>query len=191
MLSLGNLSLRKSASQILSKEVNSSSLTAVHGIRVLSMCWIVLGHQYVTTLIDVNVNNINILDVSVLSKSHSDITSLKVKNKKYYVFHTMQWITSWNSLYIFVAPFAVDTFFTLSGLLITYLFLKEMAEGKKFNIFTFYLHRYIRYINHSEPVRTIPIHSDICIRANANHSEPIRKTFCIWFDKKRSKINLA
>ena len=39
---------------------------------------------------------------------------------------------------------------------------------------------------HSELIRTIPIHSDICIQANANHSEPIRKTFCISFDEKRS-----
>ena len=38
---------------------------------------------------------------------------------------------------------------------------------------------------HSEPIKTIPIHSDICIRANANHSEPIRKTFCISFGEKR------
>ena len=30
---------------------------------------------------------------------------------------------------------------------------------------------------HSKPIRTIPIHYDICIRANANHSEPIRKRF--------------
>ena len=29
---------------------------------------------------------------------------------------------------------------------------------------------------HSESIRTIPIHSDNCIRANVNHSEPIRKT---------------
>ena len=28
-----------------------------------------------------------------------------------------------------------------------------------------------------ELIRTIPIHFDICIRANANHSEPISKTF--------------
>ena len=42
---------------------------------------------------------------------------------------------------------------------------------------------------HSKSIRTIPIHSDICIRANANQSEPIRKTFCISFDEKRSKIN--
>ena len=41
---------------------------------------------------------------------------------------------------------------------------------------------------YSNSIRTIPIHSDICIRANANHSEPIRKTFCISFDKKRSKL---
>ena len=41
----------------------------------------------------------------------------------------------------------------------------------------------------SEPIRTISIHSDICIRANVNHSEPIRKTFCISFDEKRLKID--
>ena len=27
-------------------------------------------------------------------------------------------------------------------------------------------------------MRTIPIHSDICIRVNANYSEPIQKKFC-------------
>ena len=38
---------------------------------------------------------------------------------------------------------------------------------------------------HSDPIRTIPIHSDICIRANANHSEPIRKTYYMskFFEK--------
>ena len=38
----------------------------------------------------------------------------------------------------------------------------------------------------SESIRNMLIHSDICNRANANHSEPIRKTFCISFDEKRS-----
>ena len=37
---------------------------------------------------------------------------------------------------------------------------------------------------HSEPIRTIPIHSDICIGANANHSEDIRKKFYNSFDEK-------
>ena len=44
---------------------------------------------------------------------------------------------------------------------------------------------------HSESIRTISIHSDICIQDNANHSKPIRKTFRISFDEKRSKINLT
>ena len=34
-----------------------------------------------------------------------------------------------------------------------------------------------------------PIRSDICIRANANHLEPIRKTFYNLFDEKRQKID--
>ena len=42
---------------------------------------------------------------------------------------------------------------------------------------------------HSKPIRTIPIHSGICIRANKNHSEPIRKIFCNSFDEKRLKID--
>ena len=37
---------------------------------------------------------------------------------------------------------------------------------------------------HSKPIRTIPIHFDTCIRANANHSKTIRKTFCNSFDEK-------
>ena len=35
----------------------------------------------------------------------------------------------------------------------------------------------------------IGIHSDICIRPNANHSESIQKTFCISFVEKRPKID--
>ena len=40
---------------------------------------------------------------------------------------------------------------------------------------------------HSVSIRTIPIHSDICIWANVNNSELIRKTFCISFDEKGQK----
>ena len=38
---------------------------------------------------------------------------------------------------------------------------------------------------YSDSIRTIPIHSDICIRANVNHFKSIRKTFCNSFDEKR------
>ena len=44
---------------------------------------------------------------------------------------------------------------------------------------------------HSGSIRTILIHSDIYIRANANHSEPIRKKFCIaWWKTVKNKSDL-
>ena len=42
----------------------------------------------------------------------------------------------------------------------------------------------------SDPNRTIPIHSDIYIRVNVNHSEPIRKTFRISFDENQPELEL-
>ena len=44
---------------------------------------------------------------------------------------------------------------------------------------------------HSESIRTIPNHIDICIRANANQFEPIHKTFWISFVEKCLKIILT
>ena len=49
--------------------------------------------------------------------------------------------------------------------------------------------RKFRIVIHSEPIRTILNHSDICIRANVSQSEPIRKMFGILFVEKRLKIN--
>ena len=43
---------------------------------------------------------------------------------------------------------------------------------------------------HSEPIRTISIHSNICIRTNANYSESNRKKFCISFLWKPVKIQI-
>ena len=42
---------------------------------------------------------------------------------------------------------------------------------------------------HSEPIRFIPIHSEICIRANSSSSDSIRKKFSMSFDVNRLKIN--
>ena len=71
-------------------------------------------------------------------------------------------------------------------------FQKSQIEGIRYfyhiaNIYSQLPWRKYRIEIHSESIRTIPNHSDICIRANANHSESIRKTFCISFDEKRSK----
>ena len=47
----------------------------------------------------------------------------------------------------------------------------------------------LAYPGESIGLKFIQNYSDICIGVNANHFEPIRKTFCISFDEKWSKIN--
>jgi peptidoglycan/LPS O-acetylase OafA/YrhL len=42
------------------------------------------------------------------------------------------------------ASVAVDTFFTISGLLLVYLFMKSNEKGVKFSLPMFYLHRILR-----------------------------------------------
>ncbi|PSN45544.1 hypothetical protein C0J52_05788 [Blattella germanica] len=42
------------------------------------------------------------------------------------------------------APFAVDTFFIISGLLLTYIFMKTMDAGYRFSLPAYYLHRIFR-----------------------------------------------
>ncbi|XP_031780038.1 LOW QUALITY PROTEIN: nose resistant to fluoxetine protein 6 [Nasonia vitripennis] len=113
---LAKFSFIKSASSILSTNVREGNLPAIHGIRFLSMGWIVLGHEYNVYFLSANVNTASILN----------------------------WAQSWKSLYIFTAPFAVDTFLTISGFLMTYLFLKQMPKQKSFNVPMYYLHRYFR-----------------------------------------------
>lgn len=49
-------------------------------------------------------------------------------------------------MYFWDTHLAVDTFFFISGILITYNFLNTMRNSDStFNIFRFYLHRYLRY----------------------------------------------
>ncbi|XP_051154583.1 O-acyltransferase like protein-like [Leptopilina boulardi] len=117
---LAKFSLIKSSARIFNIKRNYSnnnnSLPVIHGIRTLSIFWIIFGHSFTARLFTPFVNSL----------------------------YKYRWFTYPNSLYIFLAPFAVDTFFVISGFLMTYLVLKELSHGKRFNIFIYYLHRYIR-----------------------------------------------
>lgn len=51
----------------------------------------------------------------------------------------------WYAVYVTMAPMAVDTFLFITGALTAYGFLKTLRKPKaKFNIFLYYLHRYLR-----------------------------------------------
>ncbi|KAL7286332.1 hypothetical protein TKK_0019290 [Trichogramma kaykai] len=113
---ISSFSLQRNAASILSIKQNEGSLPAIHGIRFLSIAWIVLGHEFVLQAMSVNINELDIFE----------------------------FIQSWKSLYLFMGPFAVDTFFVLSGFLMTYMFLKSIEKQKFFNIPMYYLHRFFR-----------------------------------------------
>jgi peptidoglycan/LPS O-acetylase OafA/YrhL len=45
------------------------------------------------------------------------------------------------------ATVSVDTFFLISGMLVSFLLMKELEQNKgKFNVILFYVHRYLRYL---------------------------------------------
>ncbi|XP_067661103.1 nose resistant to fluoxetine protein 6-like [Haliotis asinina] len=95
----------------------TGSLTAVHGIRFLSMTWVVLGHAF-----------------SSLLTMGSNVAPFLQESVSRWTFHT-----------IVNALVSVDTFFTLSGLLVAYLAMKELKKGRgKLNWAMFYFHRFWR-----------------------------------------------
>ncbi|KAJ8021728.1 Nose resistant to fluoxetine protein 6 [Holothuria leucospilota] len=115
---LTSCSLVYNSNKILSAKKNSSSLSSLNGIRVLSMLWIVWGH-------------------STLPMSYSVTDNMKYFYEDMYTGYLLN--------ATFFATFAVDSFFTLSGLLVTYLTLKELKQKNgKLNWFLFYFHRFWR-----------------------------------------------
>ncbi|XP_011495596.1 PREDICTED: nose resistant to fluoxetine protein 6-like [Ceratosolen solmsi marchali] len=113
---LTSFSLRRSIHGIFSTNIKEGNLSIIYGIRFLSMAWVIIGHTFLT---NTGTAVVNMIDVSKL-------------------------LITWEYIYVYTAPFAVDTFFALSGLLMTYMFLKQIRKQKTFNIPMYYLHRYLR-----------------------------------------------
>ncbi|XP_033118103.1 nose resistant to fluoxetine protein 6-like [Anneissia japonica] len=109
-------SLLTNGSKILKAKQGEGSLGALNGFRVLSLWWVILGHSYAFGMA-LFTNPTKIVDV--LSR------------------FTFQAIGN--------ATFSVDSFFFLSGLLVTYLTLKYLRNNNgKLNWVMFYVHRYLR-----------------------------------------------
>ena len=110
-------SLYKTIPFILSTKQYPHAITSLNGIRVISMFWVILGHTLLWTL----------------HFSNNSLYVLKYEVPKF----TFQANIS--------APFAVDTFFLLSGVLVAYLTLRKMAKLKgKFPVLLYYVHRFLR-----------------------------------------------
>ena len=104
--------------KLLNTKQSEGSINCINGIRFLSISWVVLGHEwYVGTLIPWE-NTFATKDV------FADTSMMMVMS----------------------GPLAVDTFFLMSGFLMSYLTLKEY-DKKGFRLFdplNGYIHRYIR-----------------------------------------------
>ncbi|XP_033733258.1 nose resistant to fluoxetine protein 6-like [Pecten maximus] len=92
------------------------ALGAVNGLRFLSMSWVILGHTY----------------------------SFSMAYIQNFTFFTSV-VSRWTFMAIINGLMAVDTFFTMSGLLVAFVFMKEMKKEKgRINWFLFYFHRFWR-----------------------------------------------
>ncbi|XP_042884691.1 nose resistant to fluoxetine protein 6-like isoform X2 [Penaeus japonicus] len=96
---------------------SSENITCLHGIRVLSMIWVVYGHQH-----------------SATASFAANMLMMFPKTSGF-----------WYQI-VSNAFFSVDTFFFLSGFLVTYVLLKELSRTGRFNVVMFYAHRFIRLL---------------------------------------------
>ncbi|GIY74671.1 nose resistant to fluoxetine protein 6 [Caerostris extrusa] len=99
--------------KILNTNTSEGQLRSVHGIRFLSLTWVILGHTYISSMNMIG-NRIDVL---------KEIDSVPFQ-------------------VLLQAPFAVDSFFLLGGFLLAYLFLKEAdKKSGKISWLFFYIHR--------------------------------------------------
>ncbi len=105
--------------KILSTKVSEDAIKPLYGMKVISLIWIIIAHTYLT------------MDFRATGR-----LVLTRDLPKGFIFQI-----------ILNASLAIETFFFLSGILVTYSTLKKMKSAphwNKINWFAFYLHRYVR-----------------------------------------------
>ncbi|KAB0798818.1 hypothetical protein PPYR_06698 [Photinus pyralis] len=95
---------------------NDDEISCLHGIRVISIMWIILGHWGLL------------------------FGRLPIRNLNF----VLEFMNTPSSMILLGGQNAVDTFFLLSGLTLAYVFVKHSKKGTKLNLLVFYAHRYIR-----------------------------------------------
>ncbi|XP_043217996.1 nose resistant to fluoxetine protein 6-like [Amphibalanus amphitrite] len=108
-------SLYTNTKKLLDTSTSKGTLRCIHGIRFFSMTWVLLGH------------------------AASQITSY---DQNFFV--ALDWFKTVAFQVIDNATLSVDTFYLLSGVVLAYSFCGAYEKRRKFNVFMFYLHRYLR-----------------------------------------------
>ncbi|KAH8295940.1 hypothetical protein KR018_006480, partial [Drosophila ironensis] len=113
-------SIRANSRSVFAVTNPKSSPNVIHclnGMRCLSLIWVILGHEYTVTLFAQAINQIE----------------------------SLRWMSKPFTSFIIYAPFSVDTFFFLSGLLLVAIGMRALERTKgKMNVPLMYVHRYLR-----------------------------------------------
>ncbi|XP_050357306.1 uncharacterized protein LOC126777978 [Nymphalis io] len=96
-----SFSMKANILQILDQSVGSDTVPVVHGLRSLSMVWIIFGHTCIVVF------------------KYADNTALRAILEKSFWFQL-----------IISAVYSVDTFFCLGGILVSFLYFRTNAKGK-------------------------------------------------------------
>jgi hypothetical protein len=91
-------------------------LPCLNGLKCLIMLWVIYGHTFAA------------------------LRAVPITNTKYY----LEWLNNWNSRFLLSATLSVDTFLTIGSALLSYGFMKAKCKNVRFNLFLYYLHRYLR-----------------------------------------------
>uniref|UniRef100_A0A7M5UX50 Nose resistant-to-fluoxetine protein N-terminal domain-containing protein n=2 Tax=Clytia hemisphaerica TaxID=252671 RepID=A0A7M5UX50_9CNID len=111
-------SLQRNTCAIMGTEQPKGAIRSVHGIRALSMFWVIIGHVF------------------LWSQGVPNDNTLVAMSKL---------ATEWSYQVINNSFVSVDSFFLLSGLLVSYLSWKRMDKTNgKINLPMFYIHRFLR-----------------------------------------------
>ncbi|XP_044255135.1 nose resistant to fluoxetine protein 6-like [Tribolium madens] len=94
----------------------ADQMPCLNGLRCISMLWVVYLHHYQILMNDI------------------------LTNSK----HIVEWSDSLNSMFVSSGTLSVDTFLTISGVLMSYGFIKSKTKKIRFNLCFYYLHRYLR-----------------------------------------------
>ncbi|PFX33018.1 Nose resistant to fluoxetine protein 6 [Stylophora pistillata] len=121
-------SLIQNTSRIMDTKVPASAITSINGMRVISMWWVILGHVY---------------GFQTVSSMSNFLLLLQIIQR-----FTFEAIGN--------ATFSVDSFFFLSGLLVSYLSLRHMEKKNgQLPLFKYYFHRFWRHVVLSIRVRQV------------------------------------
>ncbi|XP_052758807.1 uncharacterized protein LOC113522871 [Galleria mellonella] len=96
-----SFSMKANILQIFDQSVGSDTVPVVHGLRSLSMVWVIFGHTCIVVF------------------KYADNTALRAILEKSFLFQL-----------VLSAVYSVDTFFCLGGMLVSFLYFRTNAKGK-------------------------------------------------------------